>query len=301
MKKFLSILILAVFATTIAILVYSVAFGQDMMLEAVIKDNKIVVYKITKTKLETTLLPNIELGISIEDAKKVCLASTGRIATTEETNKKINFWTFPITKTETIVEKEIFHDKSSGWQSQIVSEKTTSKKAWSLTVSIVCLFFYFVFLSYMAWKKKKPGAFDFWKKKKSNIGALFVSYFCLIIACLFTVANIVFSNLATEWIAAIFAIIFGVCALLSIITAQKGFFDPTRPGFHMALNGILFVIIHIVLAFISAKHNSVTEFMTMLVIMMSVSFCIGWLVYLGTRQNVSVSKEISGAGTKTKP
>lgn len=300
MKKFLSILILVVFAATIAVLVYSVAFGQDTMLETVIIDDKIVVYKITKIEKEIIPLPNAELSISEGNAKKVCETETRKITITEEINKKINFWTFPITKTKLLAKKNISYNRREGWHSQSVNQTSISEKEWGLTVAVVCLFFYFILLSYTTWKNKKSSfVFIPRKNKKSKVIALLAFYLCLFLACLLTAANILTSNPAAEWASSILAILFGASALISIITAQKGFFDPTPPTLWVVFNGIIFIIINMVLAGISAKYNSTAEFMTILVEMMSVSFYIGWLIYLGKKKNIS--KEISGVGIKTKP
>ena len=296
MKKFLSILILAVFATTIAILVYSVAFGQDMMLEAVIKDNKIAVYKITKTKLETTLLPNTELGISIEDAKKVCLASTGRIATTEETNKKINFWTFPTVKTKTVVEKKISYDKSRGWENTIVKRIPSQETKWSWSFLPIVLFVCLLGLNLYFW--------GIWRQKykirlyRHNLAKIHLGIFvtcCMVMGAVETYKRSCGENSYT--IEAMMLYLFLFCLTIMVFAIIK----TIKNTFNLTYNGIvtgcctIALLYSMVISYIAVNNNSAKEFLGLLAGMMVLSFVVSWLIYLGKKL---LTKKIPAQETK---
>lgn len=281
MKRFYCILLLVGVVTVLAVIgLYSIAMGQTTV-TAVIENGEVVIYEIAKTKKEVICLPKPELDISEENAKKVCEAETKSISITEEIDKKINFWAFPFAKTATLVKKEISYDPQNGWRNEIVVAKKITEEMRIFTGIIIGLFFSYLFLSCAAQRNHINKSYDE-KTQFSFAQRLVGSYLFIIAMCSSAISCFMISNHTLFVMSVIATFIFGFCAwsfVTTVFNTQENLSFVSECG--AVFGGIIFVILNTILAIVSADYNSAKEFMAILLLMMAISFIIGWLSVFG--------------------
>ena len=159
---------------------------------------------------------------------------------------------------------------------------------------IAFLFFYFIFTSIISCKKRNEITNVIFKKNDHKRVDLLFSYLCVIIVCLLATSIIATHSGVLEGVMIILICLFGFCATFFIIFAQTECYGKDL-GLFVVFSGIISVTTIGCLAVLSAKNNSATEFMLLLVGMMLISFFVGCLSEVYKKKNRLMRKKARAA------